>query len=40
MSEEIVSKHLKGSITAKNINYSFEGTTYKGASFEIKIPKS
>ena len=38
MSEEIVSRHLRGSITVKNIEYSYKNTTYIGASFKIKIP--
>jgi len=40
MSEEIISKHLKGSINVENIEYTFEGIDYKGATFKIKIPKS
>ncbi|WP_072681479.1 ATP-binding protein [Arcobacter sp. LA11] len=38
MSEEIVSKHLKGSIRVQNIEYNFKGDICKGASFKIRIP--
>jgi two-component system, NtrC family, sensor kinase len=35
MSEEIVRKHLKGTIRVSNENYTYEGVTYKGAKFSI-----
>jgi signal transduction histidine kinase len=38
MSEEIISKHLKGSIEVANTIYRHEDNLYKGAIFTIKLP--
>ncbi len=38
MSEEIIVKHLKGSIEAVNTTYSYKEHLYKGAMFIIKLP--
>lgn len=38
MSEEILVKHLNGSISVENINYDFEEKLYKGAQFTIIFP--
>lgn len=38
MSEEIISKHLKGSISVSNETFKYEGKSYKGANFTIKLP--
>ncbi len=38
MTNQIISKHLKGTITAKNSVYKFEGKQLKGCEFNIIIP--
>ncbi len=38
MTEEIIVRHLKGSIKAKNKEFSYENSSYVGAEFTIKIP--
>ncbi|RXJ84919.1 PAS domain S-box protein [Arcobacter sp. CECT 8985] len=38
MSEEILVKHMNGQINVKNRNFKYEGKSYKGAQFTIKIP--
>lgn len=38
MSEEIVVKHLKGTITASNFEYNYNDRNYKGAKFTINLP--
>ncbi len=38
MSNEIISKHMDGSITVSNKEFDFYNTHYKGALFEIIIP--
>jgi len=38
MSEQIVIKHLKGSINVSNVKYEYKGQEYKGALFEIVLP--
>jgi len=40
MSEEIISKHMKGSITVKNESFKYKDVSYSGAKFKIKIPTS
>ena len=40
MSEEIMSKHIKGSLSVENETFTYEDITYTGAKFIIKIPKS
>jgi len=37
MTQEIVAKHLKGSINVLNIEYEYEGKHYKGAQFDISL---
>ena len=39
MSQEIICKHLNGSLSVSNEEYSYEGSRYRGANFIIKIPK-
>jgi signal transduction histidine kinase len=38
MSEQIVVKHLKGSINVSNVKYEYKGNKYEGALFEIVLP--
>jgi len=38
MTHQIITKHLKGTIEAKNINYEYEGKQLRGAIFKIKLP--
>ena len=38
MSEQIVIKHLKGSIKVSNVKYKYKAKEFKGASFEIVLP--
>jgi len=38
MSNEIVTKHLNGSIKVKNDNFIYNNVSYEGASFYVKIP--
>ncbi|MCJ8326656.1 MAG: cache domain-containing protein [Campylobacterales bacterium] len=40
MCEQIVSRNLKGTITAINTNFSYKDENYKGASFIISIPSN
>ena len=40
MSEEIMSKHIKGSLSVENETFTYEDITYTGAKFIIRIPKS
>lgn len=37
MCQEIVNKHMNGSIEAKNVTYTYEDKEYKGALFRIKL---
>ena len=38
MTEEIIVRHLKGEITVKNDEFTYENSSYIGAEFTIKIP--
>jgi PAS domain S-box-containing protein len=38
MSQEIIIKHMKGSIKVANETFKYENTLYTGASFTIKLP--
>lgn len=38
MTEEIIVRHLKGEITVKNDEFTYENSSYIGAEFIIKIP--
>ncbi len=38
MSEELVVKHMKGRICAKNVSYEYNGKEYRGAQFTVKLP--
>ncbi len=38
MTEEIIKKHMKGSIFVQNAKFSHEGNSYFGAEFKIAIP--
>ena len=38
ISEEIIQKHMKGSITVSNQDFNYENNNYTGAQFEIKLP--
>jgi len=35
MSQEIISKHMKGELLVKNDNFIYENKTYRGAEFNI-----
>ncbi len=37
MSEEIISKHLKGELSVENENFTYEGKNYRGAVFTIRL---
>lgn len=37
MCQEIISKHMNGSIEAQNVTYNYEANEYKGALFRIKL---
>ncbi|KAB7889442.1 PAS domain-containing sensor histidine kinase [Poseidonibacter ostreae] len=39
MSEEIIKNHMKGSLHIRNEEFEYKNEKYKGACFEIKIPK-
>jgi len=38
MSDQIITNHLKGTITASNIEYTYKEKKYTGACFEIRVP--
>ena len=38
MCNQIITKHLKSTISVQNVKYSYLGKEYKGAEFSIKIP--
>jgi len=38
MSEEIITKHMKGTISVENKNYEIDGRSFNGALFTISIP--
>ena len=38
MTEEIIEKHMKGTIVVSNQEFNYENNTYTGAQFEIKLP--
>ncbi|PHR72386.1 MAG: hypothetical protein COA66_06650 [Arcobacter sp.] len=40
MSEEIISKHMNGSLEVSNVEYSYNSILYTGAEFKITIPIS
>ena len=40
MTEEIVEKHMRGTITVSNQEFDYENNNYVGAEFEIKLPMS
>ena len=40
MVNEIISMHLRGDISAKNVEFEFDGITHKGALFTISIVKN
>ena len=37
MSEEIVTKHMKGKLIVQNVDFSYENVDYIGAEFKIVI---
>ena len=39
MSKDIVEKHMKGSISVKNLNTTIDGISYNGACFKVSIHK-
>ena len=39
MSEEIIAKHMHGTITVQNLEFDYQGEHYKGAQFTITFPK-
>ena len=38
MTEEIVVKHLEGTILVENVKYDFEDEVFEGAEFKITLP--
>ena len=38
MSEQIITKHIQGKISAQNVSYEYNNQNYKGALFIIEIP--
>ena len=38
MTNQIITKHLKGQITVNNVSYYYNNKKYNGACFEIKVP--
>jgi signal transduction histidine kinase len=40
MCQEIIEKHMKGSISAQNGEFTYKNKTYYGLEFTIKLPKS
>ena len=38
MSQEIVARHMNGTIEVDNETYEYEGETYKGACFKVSLP--
>ncbi|MBN2782027.1 MAG: transporter substrate-binding domain-containing protein [Campylobacterales bacterium] len=38
MTHQIITKHLKGAIYVKNVEYNYDGKDLKGALFEVEIP--
>jgi len=38
MSTEIIEKHMKGSLTASNEEYTYNNIKCKGAQFKIELP--
>jgi len=38
MSQEIISRHMKGSLTVENTTYKYKGNSYSGALFRITLP--
>ena len=39
MSMEMVQKHMNGNLSVKNCDYEYEGKSFRGACFTIKLPK-
>ncbi len=40
MSQEIISRHMKGTLTVENTTYDYNGMSYTGAFFSITLPLS
>jgi len=40
MSQEIVARHMNGTIDVDNETYEYEGNTYRGACFKVSLPVS
>ena len=38
MTNQIISKHLKGMISVKNVNYAYENKKLFGCEFKISLP--
>ena len=38
MSQEIITRHLQGTIQAKNISFEYNNQNFKGAQFTITLP--
>ncbi len=38
MSQEMITRHMNGSIEVRNQIFTYENTKYKGAEFIIKLP--
>jgi len=40
MSQEIITRHMKGSLIVENTSYEYKGSTFKGALFTVEFPLS
>ena len=40
MSQEIITRHMEGSLSVENISYEYKGSNFKGALFTIEFPLS
>jgi hypothetical protein len=38
MSKEMIEKHMDGKLEVENVNLTYGGKEYKGASFKISLP--
>ena len=40
MSQEIITRHMNGTLSVENISYEYKGSTFEGALFTIEFPLS
>jgi signal transduction histidine kinase len=38
MTKEMIEKHMLGKLEVENVDYEYEGSSYKGAQFTINLP--